>query len=165
MWRCRCVISSIIGIVYWTITSRIYLTNWGQMMWNSCALILISVYEDGQTSNVLYSLYKIAHIIMRLRCVVVVVMYAQLRTLNSPVIQITLLWRHNERKGVSNYRCLDCLFNRLFRRRSKKTSKLHVTGLCEGNPPVTGGFLSQKASNAENASTWWRHHELSLQGP
>ena len=31
-----------------------------------------------------------------------------------------------------------CLLNRLFRRRSKKTSKLSVTGLCEGNSPVTG---------------------------
>ena len=44
---------------------------------------------------------------------------------------------------------LDCLLNRLFRRRSKKTSKPHVTGLCKGNPPVTGGFPSQRASNAE----------------
>ena len=52
---------------------------------------------------------------------------------------------------------IDCLLNRLFRRRSKKTSKLRVTGLCEGNPPVTGGFPSQKDSNAENVSIWWRH--------
>ena len=52
----------------------------------------------------------------------------------------TLQWRHNERDGVSNHRCLDCLLNRLLRRRSKKTSKLRVTGLCEGNPPVTCGF-------------------------
>ena len=51
----------------------------------------------------------------------------------------SLQWRHNERDGVMNHRCLDCLFNPLFRRRSKKTSKLRVTGLCEGNPPVTGG--------------------------
>ena len=28
------------------------------------------------------------------------------------------------------------------RRRSNKTSKLRLTGLCEGNPPVTGGFPS-----------------------
>ena len=41
---------------------------------------------------------------------------------------------------------------------SKKTSKLHVTGLCEGNPPVTGEFPAQRASNAENVSIWWRHH-------
>ena len=50
---------------------------------------------------------------------------------------------------MSNHRCLDCLLNRLFRWRSKKTSKLHVTGLCEGNPPVAGGFPSQRASNME----------------
>ena len=31
------------------------------------------------------------------------------------------------------------------RRRSKKTSKLRVTGLCEGNSPVTGEFPAQRA--------------------
>ena len=46
------------------------------------------------------------------------------------------MWHHHERGGVSNYRRLDCLLNRLFKRRSKKTPKLHVTSLCEGNPPV-----------------------------
>ena len=51
--------------------------------------------------------------------------------------QIVLPWHHNERGGVSNHRHLDCLLNRLFRRWSKKTSKLRVTGLCEGNSPVT----------------------------
>ena len=44
-------------------------------------------------------------------------------------------------------------------RRSKKTSKLRVTGLCAGNSPVTGEFPAQRASNAENVSIWWRHHE------
>ena len=44
----------------------------------------------------------------------------------------------------------DCLLNRLFRRRSKKTSKLRVTGLCAGNSPVTGEFPAQMVSNAEN---------------
>ena len=44
------------------------------------------------------------------------------------------------------------------RRRSKKKSKLHVTGRCEGNSPVTGEFPAQRASNAENVSIWWRHH-------
>ena len=69
-------------------------------------------------------------------------------------------WRQNERDGDSNHWHLDCMLNRLFRRRSKETSKLRVTGLCEGNPPVTGGFLSQRANNADNVSVWWRHHEL-----
>ena len=45
----------------------------------------------------------------------------------------SLKWRHNERDCVSNYRYLDCLLNRLFRHRSKKTSEPCVTGLCEGN--------------------------------
>ena len=45
---------------------------------------------------------------------------------------------------------------------SKKTSNLRVTGLCKGNPPVTGGFPSQRASNAENISIWWRHHALPI---
>ena len=46
------------------------------------------------------------------------------------------------------------------RRKSKKTSKLRVTGLCEGNSPVTGEFSAQRASNVENVSIWWRHHEM-----
>ena len=42
---------------------------------------------------------------------------------------------HNGHDCISNHQPHDCLLNRLFRRRSKKTSKLRVTGLCEGNPP------------------------------
>ena len=49
----------------------------------------------------------------------------------------SLQWRH-ERIGVSNHRPHDCLLKRLFRRRSKKTSKLRATGLCAWNSPVTG---------------------------
>ena len=51
--------------------------------------------------------------------------------------------------------------NRLFRYISKKISKLCVTGLCEGNSSVTGEFPTQRASDAENESIWWRHHEIS----
>ena len=39
----------------------------------------------------------------------------------------------------------------------KGISKLCVTGLCEGNPLVTGGFHSQRASDMENVSIWWHH--------
>ena len=73
----------------------------------------------------------------------------------------TLLWRHNDRGGVSDHQPYDCLLSRLFKRRSKKTSKIRVTGLCVGNSPGTGEFPAQMASNAENASIWWRHHENS----
>ena len=61
------------------------------------------------------------------------------------IVSSALQWRHNEYVSVSNHQHLDCLFNRLFRLRSKKTSKLCVTGLSEGNSPVTGD------------SIWWRH--------
>ena len=37
-------------------------------------------------------------------------------------------WRHNDHNSVSNHQPHGCLLNRLFRRRSKKTSKLRVTG-------------------------------------
>ena len=73
---------------------------------------------------------------------------------------ISSLWRHKERNGVLNHRRLDSLLNCLFRRRSKKTSKLRFTGLCDGNLPMTGDFPAQRASNAENVSIWWRHHVI-----
>ena len=66
----------------------------------------------------------------------------------------SLHWRHNERNGISNHQPRDCLLHRLFRCRSKETSKLHVTGLCEGNSPITGEFPAQRASYVENASIW-----------
>ena len=51
-----------------------------------------------------------------------------------------LQWRHDRRDSVSNHQPHDCLLNRLFRRRSMKTSKLRVRGLCAGTSPWTGEF-------------------------
>ena len=62
---------------------------------------------------------------------------------------MTLQWRHNGGESVSNHQPRACLLNRLCRRRSKKKSKLRVTGLCAGNSPVTGEFPAQMAGNAE----------------
>ena len=45
--------------------------------------------------------------------------------------QPPLQGRHNERDGFSNDHRLDCLLARLFRRRSKETPKLCITGLCK----------------------------------
>ena len=75
------------------------------------------------------------------------------------LIHSTLHWCHNERDGISNHQPSDCLLNCLFRCRSKKTSKLCVTGLCVGNSPVTGEFSAQRASNVENVSILWRQYE------
>ena len=63
----------------------------------------------------------------------------------------TLKWRHNGRDSISNHQPCDCLLSRLIR--------LRVTGLCVGNSPETGEFPAQRASNAENVSIWWRHHD------
>ena len=71
-----------------------------------------------------------------------------------------LQWCHNDRDGVSNRQPHDCLLNRVnrvFRRRSKKTSKLRVGGLCEGIH--TDRWIRRtKGQNAENVSVWQRHH-------
>ena len=78
------------------------------------------------------------------------------------VIFGALQWHHNERDGVSSHQHHDCLLNRLFRRKSKKTSNLRVTGLCVcgrwGDSPMTDELSAQRASNPENVSIWWRHH-------
>ena len=71
---------------------------------------------------------------------------------------LSLRWRHNGCDSISNHQPHHCLLNRLFRRRSKKTSKLRVTGLCAGNSPRTGEFPAQMACIAENVSIWWRHY-------
>ena len=54
---------------------------------------------------------------------------------NTTEYHYPLHWRHNDHDGVSNRQPHSCLLNRLFRRRSKKTSKFRVTGLCAGNSP------------------------------
>ena len=41
---------------------------------------------------------------------------------------VSLQWHHNRHDFVSNHRRLDCVLNRLYRRRSKKASDLRVTG-------------------------------------
>ena len=60
--------------------------------------------------------------------------------------------------AITSHQPHRCLLNRLFGRRSKKTSKFCVTGLCVENSPVTSEFHAQMASNAENVSIWWRHY-------
>ena len=74
-----------------------------------------------------------------------------------------LRWRHIGRDDVSSHQPHGYLLNRLFRRRSKKTSKLCVTDFCAGNSPITSEFPAQMASDAENISIRWRHHEFFLQ--
>ena len=62
-------------------------------------------------------------------------------------------WRHNKSHGISNYRRLDCLVNRLIRRRLNKHQRSASRAF------VTGEFPAQRASDSENVSIWWRHHD------
>ena len=78
----------------------------------------------------------------------------------TPAIAFSLQWHHNERDGISNHQPHDRLLKSLFRPRSRKTSKLHVTCLSEGNSPVTGEFPTKRASNAEKVSISQRHHVM-----
>ena len=45
-------------------------------------------------------------------------------------IMISRQWRHNWWNGISNHQPHHCLLNCLFRCRSKKPSKFHLTGIC-----------------------------------
>ena len=56
-------------------------------------------------------------------------------TTGCPYSDSSLRWRHNDHDCGSYYQPHGCLLNRLFRRKSKKTSKHRVTGLCVGNSP------------------------------
>ena len=60
---------------------------------------------------------------------------------------------------ASQITSLDNVYSTVYsRHRSKKTSKLRVTGLCAGNSPAIGEFPAQRTSNAKNVSIWWSHH-------
>ena len=67
----------------------------------------------------------------------VAIIFINTRTLGGVICMCNnaLHWCYNDHDGVSNHQSHGCLLNRLFRRRSKKTSKLRVTGLCVGNSP------------------------------
>ena len=108
------------------------------------------------------------------------------RYLSQQLVDAALQWHHNGHDSVSNHQPYDCLFNRLFRRGSKKTSKLRVTGLCVrkmfpfddvimmikkiSTLHITGPLLgasiskwwlpSQKVSYSESVSICWCYHFL-----
>ena len=60
---------------------------------------------------------------------------------------------------ASQITSLSIVCSTIFWHKSKKTSKLHLTALCEGNPPVTSGFPSHRGSNDDSVRIWWRHQK------
>ena len=82
------------------------------------------------------------------------------------VIGHSLQWRHNGHDGVSSHRRLYCLCYRLFRRRSKETSKLRVTGPWGES---TGDWwpmdllkrpVTQKMSPFDDVIVYWRFYRI-----
>ena len=76
-----------------------------------------------------------------------------------PLCDISSQLRHNDHDSVSNHQPHGCLLNRLFRRRSQKTSKLCVTGLCVGNSPGPvnsphKGLVTRKMFPFDDVNMW-----------
>ena len=112
------------------------------MLWNKPSVKLYSKFKHFHSKNASENaVCKMASISSGSQCA------------KHGITHITLQWSHNKRNS---------LLSRLFSRRSKKTSKLRVTGFCAGKSPRTVEFPAQMASYAENVSIWWRHHELQL---
>ena len=69
----------------------------------------------------------------------------------------SLQWRQNGRDSVSDPQPHDCLLTRLFRRRSKKTPKPRVTGLCAGNSRKNFHLMTSSCLLIANACmSMWR---------
>ena len=72
--------------------------------------------------------------------------------------EISITTTSHERHKVSHYVSFDCLLNSLCGPVSPKYQGPHYWPTVMGNSAVTDEFTAQKASNAEKASIWWRHH-------
>ena len=60
---------------------------------------------------------------------------------------------------ASQITSLTTVYSTIYSGTDKQKSKPRVTGLLEVNSPVTGELPTQRASNTENVSIWWRHHD------
>ena len=70
----------------------------------------------------------------------------------------SLQWRRNDRDVVSNTSfkiVYSVVYSSADQRKPQSSASL---AFCEGKSPATGEFPSQRASNAENVSIWWRNH-------
>ena len=91
-------------------------------------------------------------------CVITYGLYPQNYVHGSDIILVGILqWHHNynERYGVSNPRQLHCLFNRMFRRISKKALNLCIIGPLRGNSSVTGGLLHDDVIKWKHWPRYW----------
>ena len=87
---------------------------------------------------------------------VIIIIITIITAIYSEMVAISLEWRHNQRHGVSNHRRLGYLFKRLFRHKSKKTSKLRVTDTGDRWNPPHKGPVTRKMFPFDGV-IWWRH--------
>ena len=64
---------------------------------------------------------------------------------------------------ASQITSLIIVYSTVYSGADQETWKLCIDGLCAGNSPGTGEIPAQMASDAENVSIWWRHHEYQVQ--
>ena len=64
----------------------------------------------------------------------------------------------HEHHVVSNHRGPSIICLPAYADSHQRNSKPALHALWEGNSPMTSEFPAQRASNAEKASIWWRHH-------
>ena len=69
---------------------------------------------------------------------------------------ITLQWRQNERDCVSNLPASRSFIEPFIQMQIKENTK------APHHWPLCGEFPTQRASNAETVSIWWRHHETTI---
>ena len=75
----------------------------------------------------------------------------------------TLQWCHMCH-AISNHWQLNCLLNSFLWMITKKHQNSVLLALCQKNPPVTGGFPSQRARYVESISMLWCHHDFKSPG-
>ena len=85
------------------------------------------------------------------------------------VSTIKTSWNAYQLTFIRSYHHSDVIMSAVtsqIRRRSKKTSKLLVNGLCEGNSPMIGGFptgpVTRKMFQFDDVSMWNSHSEKYL---
>ena len=98
-------------------------------MTHSCVYIY-----DWHISHTVISIVPILRFVSFVYCIVIIIGVI-LPYYHWSKTERSLHWRHNDHNSVSNHQPHGCLLNRLFRHRSKKTSKLCITGLCADNSP------------------------------
>ena len=78
----------------------------------------------------------------------------------------TLQWRHNGRDGVSDHQPHECHTQPFIQVQIKENIKAQrLWPSCREFPGDRWiEFPTQRASNADNVSIWWRHHEMAMKG-